>query len=307
MAAVDRYLQCDGALHGGRQAVGFSQDMQDARHRGQGVERRLRRVRWPVPIGGLPEGLEVAGSRACFCASSSASRSPAAITALTGCCSMAQAAISATTQALMIASGAPWVVRESRMVSSRRCPAAVIGVAQPNGRARMAAPMLLPSVACSSPVATKRRTAAWVVGPAPRIPGSAFASRPRKSRRRPARSPRPDTPRPAAAARCHPRSRPGASPSCRERLQRLPTHLLWRPSSQGTPSASPAAYATIPARMCCGVGATPPGNVGPTTHHLRSWTGLGTAEISMTPDGDQLASASSRSCTSWTNASLRQR
>jgi hypothetical protein len=30
---------------------------------------------------------------------------------------MAQAAIAATTQALMIASGAPWVVRESRMVS----------------------------------------------------------------------------------------------------------------------------------------------------------------------------------------------
>ena len=42
-------------------------------------------------------------------------------------------------------------------------------------------------------------------------------------------------------------------------------------------------------------------------HHLRSGTGLGTAEVSMTPDGDQLASASSRSCTSWTNASLRQR
>ena len=36
--------------------------------------------------------------------------------------------------------------------------------------------MLLPSAACSSPVARKRRTAAWVVGPAPRIPGSAFAT-----------------------------------------------------------------------------------------------------------------------------------
>ena len=53
--------QCDGVLHGGRQAVGFSQDMQNARHRGQGVERRLRRVRWPVPTGGSPEGLEGGG------------------------------------------------------------------------------------------------------------------------------------------------------------------------------------------------------------------------------------------------------
>jgi hypothetical protein len=90
---------------------------------------------------------------------------------------MAQAAISATMQALVIASGAPCVVRESRVVSSRRCAAAETGVAQPNGSARMAAPMLLPSVACCSPVARKRRTAAWVVGPAPRIPGSALASR----------------------------------------------------------------------------------------------------------------------------------
>src|SRR5215216_2542067 len=35
--------------------------MQDARHRGEGVERRPCRVRWPVPTGGSPEWLEGGG------------------------------------------------------------------------------------------------------------------------------------------------------------------------------------------------------------------------------------------------------
>ena len=59
---------------------------------------------------------------------------------------------------------------------------AATGVAQPKGRARMAAPILLPSLARGSPVSVKRRTAALVVGPTPRIPGRAFASRVRNSR-----------------------------------------------------------------------------------------------------------------------------
>jgi hypothetical protein len=36
--------QRDGALHGGRQASGFSKDTQDIRHGGSGVERRFCRV-----------------------------------------------------------------------------------------------------------------------------------------------------------------------------------------------------------------------------------------------------------------------
>jgi hypothetical protein len=48
---------------------------------------------------------------------------------------MAQAAISATAPALMTTSGAPWVVPDSRMVSSRRSAAAATGVALPNGSA----------------------------------------------------------------------------------------------------------------------------------------------------------------------------
>jgi hypothetical protein len=49
-------------LQGGRQAPGFSQNVQDARHRGQGIERRLSRVRWPAPTGGPPEGFQGGGT-----------------------------------------------------------------------------------------------------------------------------------------------------------------------------------------------------------------------------------------------------
>jgi hypothetical protein len=212
------------------------------------------------PLAARRSGWRVAGWSACCGVSSSASRRPAAITASTGCCSMAQAAISATTHALMIASGSPCVVRESRMVSSRRCPAAATGVAHPNGSARIAAPMLLPSAACSSPVATKRRTAAWVVGPAPRIPGSAFASRPRKSRS--SICPLASTRYSATSSSCAvssdvaPRGQSPRAGSVSSASQRTSSGVL---PSQGTPSASPAAYATMPARMCRGVAATPSG------------------------------------------------
>jgi hypothetical protein len=171
---------------------------------------------------------------------------------------MAQAAISATTQALMIASGAPCVVRDIRIVNSRRRAATATGVAQPNGSARMAAPMLLPSAACSSPVATKRCTAAWVVGPAPRIPGSAFASRPRKSCS--STCPFASTRYAATSSSCSvssevaPRGQSPRVGSASSASHRTSSGVL---PSQGTPSASPAAYARIPARMCCGVGATP--------------------------------------------------
>jgi hypothetical protein len=88
-------------------------------------------------------GWRVAEWSADYRTRSSASRSPAATTASTGCCSMAQAAISATTQALMMASGAPCEVRESRMVSSRRCAAAATGVTR-----RTAAPAWLRRCCC---------------------------------------------------------------------------------------------------------------------------------------------------------------
>src|SRR4029450_9873264 len=152
------------------------------------------------------------------------------------------------------------VVRDSRIVSSRRWAAAATGVAQPNGSARMAAPMLLPSLACSSPVATKRRPAAWVVGPAPRIVGSALASRPRKSRT--SICPLASTRYSATSSSCAvssevaPRGQSPRAGRASSGSQRTSSGVL---PSQGTPSASPAAYAMIPARMCCGVGATPSG------------------------------------------------
>ena len=180
------------------------------------------------------------------------------MTAGTGYCSMAQAAIVATTHALMMASGAPCVTRESRTVSSRRCVAAATGIAHPNGSARMAAPMLPPSVAWVSPLSVKRRTAALVIGPTPRIVGSLFASRVRKSRSSTCPfvstryrltsiswsvssevEPRGQLPRAGSSSNASQRTSCGVFPS------------------QGTPSASPAAYASIPARMFCGEGIPP--------------------------------------------------
>src|SRR4029450_10207531 len=72
--------------------------------------------------------------------------------------------------------------------------------------------------------------------------------------------------------------------------------------SQGTPSASPAAYARIPARMCCGVGATPSEERRSDNHppSIRDEP-RDSRDQHDSCGGSQLASASSRSCTSWTN------
>ena len=96
-------------------------------------------LRWPpaAAAGGCPGRSEYSRARW------SASRIPAATTASIGYCSMAQAAISATTQALMIASGAPCVVRDPggqlpamHCRNDRGCPAER---QRPHGRADAAA------------------------------------------------------------------------------------------------------------------------------------------------------------------------
>jgi hypothetical protein len=80
------------------------------------------------PLAASSSYLRAAGRSAYSRARWSASRTPAVTTALNRMLLDGQAAISATTQALMIASGAPWVVLERREVSSRRCAAAATGL-----------------------------------------------------------------------------------------------------------------------------------------------------------------------------------
>ena len=125
--------------------------------------------------------------------------------------------------------GQPSAVRRG---GDRGCPAER---QRPHGRADAAA---LGGVQLAG--RQKRRTAARVVGPAPRILGRALASRPERLARRPAPWP-PGTRRPAASCAVSSEVAPRAVNALVKGLQRLPTHLLWRASSQGAPAPSPAA------------------------------------------------------------------
>ena len=208
-------------------------------------------VRWPLcAAGGLQDAVRTAAP------GGQLPGSWGATTASIGYCSMAQAAISATTQALMIASGAPWVVREIRVVSSRRCIAAATGVAQPNGSAAW------PRRCCCHRWRATRpspESAAPLPGWSGRHPASlavALAADQESPARRSARWPRRDTARPAAAARCHPTSRPGASPlalSASSASQRTSSGV--RPPRERPAHRRPRRRRCP--RECCGVNGNP--------------------------------------------------
>ena len=241
-AVVSVSPQGDGTLQGGRQVFGFSQDIQNARHRGQGIERRLSRGRRPVPTGGSPEGLERGGIKGVllrqFFGFTESGRDHGVDRMLldgpgghlgdhTGADDRLRSAVCGPRQPTGQPSAMP-------CRGDRGCPAER---QRPHGRAD-----LLPSVACNSPVARKRRTAAWVVGPAPRIVGSALASRPRKARS--STCPLASARYSATSSSCAvssdvaPRGQSPRAGSASSASQRTSSGVL---TSQGTPSASPAA------------------------------------------------------------------
>jgi len=303
--------QGDGTLQGGRQTLSFSQNLQNTPHRGQGIERRPSRGRWPVPPGGLPEGLEGGRidcllARHCF-GFTEAGRDHGVDRMLLDRPGGQLGDHTGADDRLGSSMGGPRQPTGQPPAMPRRgdrgCPAER---QRPHGRTDAAA---LGGVQLTGRHKAPHRCLGGRAGPPHPWAGPWLADQERPAPR-PARWPPRDTPRPTAAVRCHPRSPRGASPLVPAAPPAPPT----APPRACSPPREPPAHRRPRRQRCphgCAGALRQPhqGSVGPTTtHHLQSGTGLGTTKISITPRaGAQLASASSRSCTSWTNGSLRQR